>query len=98
MGMFFCVWREVLAPRARRWRSVDLWRAEPVAVVVWVVWVVEGEVEERRCESRRRRWRARSFFRCKVSVGSSVVLGVGLLVVVVVLEEDVGGFEDWGVC
>ena len=51
------------------------------------------EEEERMCESRRRRWRARSFLRCAVSVGSSVVLGalVGGFAVVVL---DEGGFED----
>lgn len=60
-----------------------------------------GLWEERRWDSRRRDWRARSFFRWDASVGSSAsgsFLGTRDLVVVLLgRAERVGGFEDWRV-
>lgn len=75
---------------------MDLCRREPVNVRLG--FARDLELLERRWESRRRRWRATSFFRWEDSRRSSPSFVAGAFEGAVTVLEDrsVGGFEDCG--
>jgi len=81
---------------------VDLWRRAPVRASGCAdedeLAVAEAAVAERRCESRRRRWSARSFLRWRASSAAAAAAasssGFGLDVEAARVVGALGGFED----
>ena len=84
---------------------MDLWRRAPVRASGCAdedeLAVAEAAVAERRCESRRRRWSARSFLRWRASsaaAAASSSSGFGLDVGAARVVGALGGFEDYVSC